>query len=260
MNRRISKAMTVAELARASGVTVRTLHHYDDIGLLKPAYIGENGYRYYEREQALRLQQILFHRELGVPLSDIAGLLDAEGADQVAVLRRRRAELEAERERFALLIKTIDRTIADIRSEDAMDIDQWYKGFSPEKQSEYEAWLVERHGERMRQDIDTANRIVGGMAPPEKNAMMRDLQAVETELADCLRAGEAVDSSRAHEALERHRAWVSRTWGRPCPLEAYAGLADIYLAHPDFRTRYEGLQPGFTDWLTAAMKAYAARG
>lgn len=265
MDMRDKRAFTVAQLARASGVTVRTLHHYDDIGLLKPAYVGDNGYRYYERAQALRLQQILFHRELGVPLADVSALLSAEGADQIAVLLRRRDELEAERDRYRVLIETIDRTVSDLRAANApdghsTDIDQWYKGFSPEKQAEYEDWLVDRYGDRMKQDIETANSIVGAMSAPDRDAMMRNLQAVETELSDCLKAGEAIDSPRTHRALERHREWVSRTWGRPCPPEAYAGLSDIYSEHPDFRARYESLAPGFADWLNAAMKAHAARG
>ena len=79
---------TVKQLARLSGVSVRTLHHYDEIGLLRPAFIGENRYRYYGREELLRLQDILFHRELGVPLQEIGRLLEHEGRDRVAILSR----------------------------------------------------------------------------------------------------------------------------------------------------------------------------
>src|ERR1043165_2171607 len=98
------KDLTVKQLAAISGVTVRTLHHYDEIGLLKPAHTGENGYRYYGRRELLRLQRILFHRELGVPLGEIGDLLDLEGEDQVGILLRQREKLEAERERFTTLI------------------------------------------------------------------------------------------------------------------------------------------------------------
>ena len=93
------KLYTVKEVAKLSGVTVRTLHHYDKVGLLKPAQVGENGYRYYGREELLRLQQILFHRELGVPLDAISELLVLDGENQIGVLRQHRAKLEAERER-----------------------------------------------------------------------------------------------------------------------------------------------------------------
>ncbi|HSQ96745.1 MAG TPA: MerR family transcriptional regulator [Croceibacterium sp.] len=84
---------TVKQLARLSGVSARTLHQYDEIGLLKPAFTGENRYRYYGREELLRLQDILFHRELGVPLADIARLLEAKDRDRLAILAEHRAIL-----------------------------------------------------------------------------------------------------------------------------------------------------------------------
>lgn len=93
------KALTVKQLAAISEVTVRTLHHYDEIGLLKSAYLGVNGYRYYERAEMLQLQRILFHRDLGA------------GLGEVALLQRHRERPEAERTRFSRLIDTIDRTI-----------------------------------------------------------------------------------------------------------------------------------------------------
>src|ERR1700753_1105894 len=108
------KALSVKQLAAISGVTVRTLHHYDEIGLLKPASVGANGYRRYGRTELLRLQRILFHRELGVPLSAISELLDLEGQDQIGVLMRHREQLAAQRDRFGLLIQTIDRTIGEL--------------------------------------------------------------------------------------------------------------------------------------------------
>ena len=81
---------TVKQVAKLSGVSVRTLHHYDEIGLLEPAAVGGNGYRYYGREELLRLQQILFHRELGIPLDQIGRLLDAPGFDRIAASVRPR--------------------------------------------------------------------------------------------------------------------------------------------------------------------------
>src|SRR5262245_29926609 len=99
------KDLTVKQLAAISGVTVRTLHHYDEIGLLHPASIGSNGYRYYGRRELLRLQRILFHRELGVPLGSIAELLDLDDEDQIGVLLQHRAKLAADRDRYSLLIQ-----------------------------------------------------------------------------------------------------------------------------------------------------------
>src|SRR5580692_2681466 len=132
------KELTVKQLAAISGVTVRALHHYDEIGLLKPASVGANGYRYYGRKELLRLQQILFHRELGVPLTAIPELLDLEAEDQIGVLRQQREKLEVERERYRVLIETIDRTISDLQGANIIVNTDLYKGFSPEKQAGYE--------------------------------------------------------------------------------------------------------------------------
>lgn len=254
------KELTVKQLAAISGVTVRTLHHYDEIGLLKPAQVGANGYRYYGRAEMLRLQRILFHRELGVPLGEIAGLLDLEGADQVGLLLRHREKLEAERERFRVLIDTIDRTVADLKGETPMPNADLYRGFSAEKQAEYEAWLIERYGDPMKEDIARSRKAMTKMNEAEQQAVMEQLRDIETALAEGMKRGLDPASDPIDRVIARHRAWVAAAWDKPCTPEAYSGLAELYLSHPDFVKRYETIATGFTDFLVAAMKAHAARG
>ncbi len=253
------KDLTVKQLAAISGVTVRALHHYDDMGLLVPAHVGANGYRYYGRKELLRLQRILFHRELGVPLSEIGDLLDLEGEDQVGVLLRHREKLEAERERYRVLIETIDRTVADIKGEANMSNADLYKGFSAEKQAGYEAWLIERYGEPMKASIEHSKKAMAKMSEAEQQAFMAQLQPIEEALAEGLRRGIDPASDAIDKVVAKHRAWVARAWGRECTAEAYAGLADLYLSHPDFMKRYETIEPGFANYLTTAMKVHAAK-
>ena len=257
------KELTVKQLAAISGVTVRALHHYDEIGLLKPASVGANGYRYYGRKELLRLQRILFYRELGTPLSAIAELLELEGENQAGVLRQHREKLAAERERYGVLIETIDRTISELRGERLMDNADLYKGFSPEKQAGYEAWLIERYGEPMRVGIETAKAAQEKLPPGKRQAFLetqgRELQLLEAALADALRNGVDPGSDAVDLLIARHRAWVSAMWGRRCSVESYSGLADLYLAHPDFVARYERLEKGFAEYLASAMKLHAAR-
>lgn len=127
---------SIAEVARVSGVTSRALRHYEQIGLLRPAYTGANGYRYYEIEQLLRLQQILLLRELGVGLGDIARAIHSQ-RDAVAALRRHHAGLLAERDRLARLAATVAGTIAELEEGDPMSRPQirrpeaLFAGFSP---------------------------------------------------------------------------------------------------------------------------------
>ena len=251
---------TVKQLARLSGVSVRTLHHYDEIGLLKPAFLGENRYRYYGREELLRLQDILFHRELGVPLQEIGKLLAREGRDRVEILSHHREMLANRLERSRQLLRTIDRTIADLNGEGTMKDKDLYHGFAPEKQAEYEEWLVDNYGDSMRDSIEQSKAAVAKMGKDGMAAALAQGEAAEAELAERFLAGTDANSTDLDPLFDRHRAWVSQMWERECAREGYAGMADMYLAHPDFRTHFDKRGAGFTDWLTTAMKAYAARG
>ena len=250
---------TVKDVARLSGVSVRALHHYDEIGLLKPACVGENGYRYYGREELLRLQQILFHRELEFPLEAIAAVLTAPDFDRVEALRRHRTKLAAEARRYRRLLKTLDDTLAALNGETHMNDKDIYKGFAPERQAEYEAWLVDRYGDEMTPHIAFAKARMGAWTQADHTAHQAEVEAVERGLGDALAKGLPADSDALDPLLLRHHAWVALAWKKPPTAAAYAGLADLYLGHEDFRARYEAVQPGLSDYLAAAMKAYASR-
>lgn len=253
------KTYTVKQLARLSGVSVRTLHHYDEIGLLKPAFVGDNRYRFYGREEVLRLQDILFHRELGVPLQEIARALENGGRDRLAVLEEHRSLLLERMQRSRQLIKTIDRTIAQLKGEKKMRDTDLYKGFSPEKQAEYEIWLVDQYGPAMRERIDASKDSLARMSEADRQELLVALKIIEADLADARRAGTSANEPSIEPLISRHREWVGVMWGRQCTPSAYEGLAKLYASHPDFRDRYETIAPGFTDWLTSAMRAHAAR-
>lgn len=253
------KMLTVRQVAKISGVSVRALHHYDQIGLLKPAQVGRNRYRYYGRDELLRLQQILIHRELGIPLAEIAAILDAPGFDQLEALARQRARLEAEAKRYAQLVRTIDRTIASLKGDRAMRNADLYKGISPEVQAEYERWLVDKYGGDMPQRIEVSRRKYEQLSAAEKQQLQDDLQAIEADWVAAMERGVPAESEALDPLLRRFRDWVAFMWNRPCPPEAFAGLADLHLSHPDFVKRFETLGTGFSDYHAAAMKAFAAR-
>jgi len=251
---------TVKQLARLSGVSVRTLHHYDEIGLLKPAFTGENRYRYYGREELLRLQDILFHRELGVPLAQIARLIETEGRDRLAILGEHREMLAERVTRSRQLLRTIDRTIAELQGEGTMDDKDMFKGFDPAKQAAYENELADRFGENGRKGIDASKAHWAKEGNEAFRAALEEGGVAEMTLVERFLAGNPPQEESNAPALERHRAWIGRMWGnKVCPPASYAGMADLYSSHPDFRARYEAHGAGFTDWLTAAMKAHAAR-
>ena len=248
---------TVKQLARLSGVSVRTLHYYDRIGLLRPAQVGANGYRYYGRDQLLRLQQILLHRDLGLGLDAIAAMLDDSGRSRIERLREHRHVLEQRAGQFQMLIATLDRTIAELEGGPMVETKELYAGFSAEKQAAYEAELVERFGEPVRRQVEASRRHIGKLDPEDIALRMQELADIEAALAQhCRRQTPAADPVLNH-LLARHRAWVAGMWGTPCPTARYAGLADLYESHPDFRARYEQLAPGLADYLPAVMRTYA---
>ena len=253
------KMYTVKEVAKLSRTTVRTLHHYHDLDLLVPAHIGENGYRYYGRDELHRLQQILFYREFGVPLKDIGAFLDKPGFDHVAALQEHRTRLEAKARRYRQLINTIDRTIADIEGKQTMDVSELYKGFSQQKQAEHEELLVSTYGEPMRKSIEVSKKAMAGRTEAEQKEKMAELQLIEFGLAEHMQEGTAPDSDLLDDLLSQHRAWVAQMWGQECSADAYAGLAEMYLAHDDFKKRYDTIAPGFAEYLPSAMKAYVGR-
>ena len=135
---------TVKKLAKLSGVSVRTLYFYDEIDLLKPAYYGDNKYRYYEEEQLLMLQQILFYRQLGFPLEDIREILKSSDFDKIKALNSHKNLLQQDLDQKKQLIKTIDKTLLHLRGKTKMKDAELYYGFDSEKQKGYEQDLIDK--------------------------------------------------------------------------------------------------------------------
>ncbi|MCE5316905.1 MAG: MerR family transcriptional regulator [Parachlamydia sp.] len=156
-------AYTVTKLAKLSGVSVRTLHWYDQIGLLRPAYHSANGYRYYEEKQLLTLQQILFFRELGFELKEIGKILERSDFDTVIALRSHRKVLQKNLERTEKLIQTIDRTIKHLEGRRKMKEQEFYEGFDRAKQKEYEQLLIDRFGDKVRTYLNIIFRRFSGL-------------------------------------------------------------------------------------------------
>ena len=134
-----------------------------------------------------------------------------------------------------------------------------YKGISPAKQAEYEAWLIEKYGGDLPQHIARSRKKYAAMTDAEKAELQNELLTVEAAWADAMKNGVPAESPALDPLLLRHRAWVAAMWDRPCPPGAYHGLADLHLSHPDFVSRYETIAPGFSDFHAASMKAYAQR-
>jgi MerR family transcriptional regulator, thiopeptide resistance regulator len=244
---------SIAEVARMSGVTSRTLRHYDGIGLLAPAYVGTNGYRYYEVEQLLRLQQILLLRELGLGLSEIADAIGSQPGT-VEALRRHHARLLAERDRLGLLARTVARTIAELEGGDPVTQpkinrpENLFEGFDP---SAYEDEARERWPEQYEQ----SRRVAEAITPEQMEAIQKDLTAYMIRLAELMVAGKPAGDAEVLDEVGWHYRWVSRFWTPGA--EAYRNLGRMYVDDERFRASYERIAEGLAAYQREAMAAYA---
>ena len=245
------QAYTIGRLARAAGVSVRTLHHYDHIGLLRPAVRTRAGYRLYSEPEMLRLQQILFFRELDVPLDEVRRILDDPGFDQVAALEQHRRLLLQRRDRLSRLLATIDTTIEAL-TEDSMPLtdEELYEGFTTEQIERYECETREMYDPVL---VEESQRRVKKMSRAEWKAVGAEGEAVTTGLA-ALTDREPEDS-QVQELIARHHSWIENFY--PCSAEVYRGLGQGYAEHPEFRAHYEKYKPGLADFLSVAMNHYA---
>lgn len=240
---------TVKQLATLAGVTIRTLHYYDEIGLLHPASYGENGYRYYDEEAVLRLQQILFYRELDIPLEDIRTILDRPDFDILQALQSHRKALLKRQERINGLIETIDQTVRHLKGEIEMSDKDFYSGFDEEKQKEYAVEAERRWGEQAAQSQKRWN----AYTREEKNSILAEMQAISSNIAAHM--DESPESPEIQQWIDRWYQHINRFF-YPCSLEIFEQLGHGYVDDPEFTATYEKIRPGMAAFMDQAMTHY----
>lgn len=230
-----------------SGISSRTLRHYDHVGLLRPAGTGHGGLRFYERPQLLRLQHILVLRELGLGLTDIAAVLDGE-TDELSALRRHRDRLVAEADRLRRLATTVARTIAEREEGPQMAAEELFEGF---RNDPYAEEARERYGDVVAE----SQRRVASWDDETARRVAEEGEAVNREAAALMQAGVPADDPRTQEVVARHHAWVSHFWtpGR----DAYTGLGQLYVDDERFTASIDATAAGLAAYLRDAMAVYA---
>ena len=233
-----------------SQVTSRTLRHYDAIGLLPPARVADDGRRHYGRAELLRLQRILLLRELGLGLDAIAEVLRRSTRDStVAVLRKHREWLLAERGRLARLARTVQRTIDSIEEGGEMAAETLFEGF---EHNPYEAEARERWGDEA---VDASYERIRGWSPAEAEKAKAGYERVHSGLAPLLAAGVPVDDPRVQELVQLHYEVVSLFWTPDA--ETYRGLGQMYVDDERFRRNIGGGNDALVEYLRDAMGVYA---
>lgn len=254
-------AYTVKKLSELSGVTVRALHFYEEIGLLKPAYCGANGYRYYEEKELLQLQQILFFKELGFSLKQIQKVLGRDDYDQLSALYSHQKSLSEEWEKIGLLLKTIDKTIKHLKGKKKMKDKEIFDVFN--------ITLVKRG--RPSDSYFNAEEIVGkSVKNPTKNLqdvekrgkafyenITQTTKGIFEELVHCIEKGLAPDSDEVQQIIEKHHACAEQV--HDCTQEVYKALAQLYQEHPEFRKQLDPFHAKLAAFMAEAMRVFADR-
>ena len=239
---------TVKQLSKLAGVTVRTLHYYDEIGLLEPSSVGRNGYRFYDEESLFRLQQILFYREMDLDLQVIRKILEKPDFDPVSALQTHRQALQEKIERLQSLIKTIDTTILHMVGEVNMSKNKIFEGFSQEKQKQYEEEAVNQWGDTAKQSIQLWN----SYSEQKKAQIMQESGEIYADIIAKMNLG---PQSPEIQALLARWHQHMRYFYEPS-LEVLKGLGEMYHDHPDFNATFTAMHPDLPAFLKEAIAIY----
>ncbi|SIR94015.1 MerR family transcriptional regulator [Micromonospora avicenniae] len=247
-------AYTVGQVAKLAGVTVRTLHHYDEIGLLSPSGRSSTGYRRYDDTDLERLQLIRHYRELGFPLDQITGILDDPAADPAAHLRR-------QHELLTVRIKRLQEMVSAI--EFALEARKLNIRLTPEERFEvFGDFEPEAHAEEAEQRwggteaYAESNRRVSRYGKDDWLRFKQENEDWARRIVAVMSSGAPADGPEAMELAEEHRQIIGR-WFYECSYEIHTGLADMYLADERFTAHYESIAPGLTAYLAEAIHANA---
>lgn len=250
MSDRMYKVGTVAQIAK---VTIRALHHYDEIGLLTPSGRSGAGYRLYTHADIERLQQIRFHRELGMPLDRIRDILDAPSFESRAALLEHRKHLTTRLHETEALVATIDRMLDTHQGGKTMNAKDMFDGFEPD-QYEPEAKAAWGNTPSWKE----AQRRTKSYGPEQWSTIKAEEKAIVQSLAANQAAGDATDSDVAMESAEAHRLHLDR-WYYPCSPQMHAGLAEMYTSDPRFAKHFNDYGDGLAAYVAEAIRANAAR-
>lgn len=251
---------TVKQLASLTGLTPRTLRYYDAIGLLQPSRSRENGYRLYGSGEVDRLQQILLYREMGLPLEAIGGLLDAPGFDRAPVLREHLRQLQNQRQRVEMLIRTVSRTLSMLEGGSSMNDYEKFESMKQrviaENEAAYGQEARKRHGGGA---VDGSSRKLSGMTEQEWGQMQEEEKGYQAALLRAMQAGDPAGED-AQEACRLHRAWLSRCWTPELLTdEAHIQLVEMYGQDERFTAFYEKIAPGCAVFFAQAVRAFYRR-
>jgi DNA-binding transcriptional MerR regulator len=249
-------ASRVGEVANLAHVSVRTLHHYDAIGLVRPSGRSEAGYRLYTAEDLERLKTVLLFKELGFGLGEIRDLLAEPGFGRREALRAQRRHLARRSARIDAMLALVDKTLAAMEEGIPMERGDMFEVFGDFDPMEHEAETAKRWGgtEPYKESARRTRRY----AKDDWARFKAESDAVHEAIATLMAEGVAAEDPRAMDALERHRLLIDE-WFYPCTHEMHERLGRMYVEDPRFTATYEKIRPGMAEYVRDAIVANGRR-
>ncbi|MBB6451160.1 DNA-binding transcriptional MerR regulator [Geomicrobium halophilum] len=244
--------LRVKEVADLVGISVRTLHHYDDIGLLTPEKTTEAGYRLYSSENLETLQQILFFRALDFPLKQIRDIVQSPSFDQEEALLMHRKMLLAKRQNLDQMIKTIDKSLQHVKGEVEMTDKEKFAGFDFIKNNAYEKEARERWGDEA---VDQSNEAIANMSDKKQEALNTEINQLYRDLAAICH--NPPDSPKAQSLIHEWYRLLNEIGDYS--MDAFKGLGELYVSDERFTNNIDQFGEGLAIFMREAMRIYADR-
>jgi len=243
---------SIGQLASMAGVTRRTLHFYDRIGLLPAGRDPNNGYRRYSGADALRLQQIMLYRELDVPVAEIRELLDAPNHSTLRALERHRERLRADHDRLGLLLHTVETTLESIQRGTLMTSPSLFDGFSPENQEAYAREAADRWDSDL---VKASNQRWNDLSEHERRVIIDEGDAIYRDMADLMEC--AVTDAAVQAVVQRWHQHLQHFY-QPTR-DMLRGLADLYVDDGRFTDNIDRFGDGLGEFMNEAIHCYCDR-
>ncbi|BBC35559.1 Transcriptional activator TipA [Streptomyces graminofaciens] len=247
---------TVGQVAGFAGITVRTLHHYDEIGLLVPSERTHAGHRRYGDADLDRLQQILFYRELGFPLDEVATLLDDPQADPQTQLRRQYALLTARIEKLRKMAAAVEHAMEARKMGINLTPEEKFEVFGDKDPEEHAEEAERRWGGT--EAYAESQRRAASYTKDDWKRMQAEVASWGERYDALMAVGEPATGQRAMDMAEEHRQHITK-WFYECTYEIHQGLAEMYVSDERFKEFYDSMRPGLAEHLREAITANAAR-
>jgi len=247
---------SIGQVARFAGVTIRTLHHYDEIGLLSPDDRSSAGYRRYGETEMIRLQQILFYRELGFALDEITVMLDDPDADPQDHLRRQHELLLDRHKRVQGMVEAVEKAMEAAKMGISLTPEERFEVFGSNDPGQYADEAEARWGHT--DAYKESQRRTKAYTKADWLTIKAEVAAIEQDFAAAMAGGASTDSEVAVAIAERHRQHISDRF-YDCSYEFHRNLAEMYIADPRFAENYEKVAPGLAQYVRDAVVSNAAR-